>query len=192
MSRTEHEIADESLSQTADGLISIREQVSAMVDGEINLATSELTVASCEDGDWTAYHLIGDVMRGSDGLRPVSDAFAARMAAALEREPAHQLASESARQESSAKHRQPSRWRQWFAVPTAAVVGAVAAVVWVTQPSTQNTPAQEATLAVASADPVVSPVAQSDFSFDDYLDAHRQHAGPIGVQMVSYVPGVGQ
>lgn len=162
----------------------VRELVCALMDGELAQEDVSLAVKHCENKDWAAYHLIGDVMRRSELLTPVSESFAVRMAAALEREPEHRLPRQSPVKAN--KQSPASGWKRWFAWPTVAVSAAVASVVWVAQPLfDQNQRPQ-----VAYLEPASSPVSEAVLS--DYTEAHRQLAGPITVQQASYTPGSGQ
>lgn len=162
-----------------------RELVCALVDGELDQADVPRAIAGCESGDWATYHLIGDIMRRSDAVVPVSKTFAARMAAALEREPAHSSAPvrTTSRAQDSEGGMEISGWRRWIAWPTIAVSAAVASVVWVAQPLFLDEPSQ-----VAQTTPAVTPVV-SESALSDYTEAHRQWAGPISIQQASFMPG---
>lgn len=170
-------------------LTETRELLCALVDGELDRHDVSRTVEGCDTRDWVAYHLIGDVMRRSDAVAPVSEAFAARMSAALEREPVYRLDPEHLEKPSNLKPEvsvEPPGWRRWLAWPTIAVSAAVASVVWVAQPLFEIDPSQ-----VALTTPVTEP-AVSETALSDYTEAHRQLAGPISIQQVSFMPGAGQ
>lgn len=167
----------------------VRELVCALVDGELDQAQVTRAIAECKSSDWASYHLIGDIMRRSDAVAPVSETFAARMAAALEREPAHRpelsiRASERVQDVSPSS--EPAGWRRWIAWPTIAVSAAVASVVWVAQPLFEGDQSQ-----VALTSPATAPVV-NESALSDYTEAHRQWAGPISIQQASFMPGGGQ
>lgn len=67
-----------------------RAHISALCDGELPCADTELAMAALQTGDgqqaWKAYFQIGDVLRAT-ATPPLSDGFAARLAAALDAEP---------------------------------------------------------------------------------------------------------
>ena len=163
-----------------------RELVCALVDGELDQADVPRAIAGCESSDWATYHLIGDIMRRSEAVGPVSETFAARMAAALEREPAHRPEPgprASSRARGGEAGAEATGWRRWFAWPTVAVSAAVASVVWVAQPLFVEEQSQ-----VALTTPVTAP-AVNESVLSDYTEAHRQWAGPISIQQASFMPG---
>ena len=188
MSDTMHETTAKAGSQ-GDRSVD-RELICALMDGELEGDDITCAIAQCESKDWAAYHLIGDVLRRSDAIRPVSETFAARMSAALAREVAHKPAGSS--QLSHPVAVAPSRseetagWKRWVAWPAFAVTAAVASVVWVAQPLFDD---QVSHVAFTQSTPI-QPASESAFA--DYTDAHRQFAGPIAVQQASYVSGGSQ
>lgn len=194
MSDNEHMIEQDGANQAPVQVLEIRESLCAMVDGEIQTQEMTLTVSQAETQDWVAYHLIGEVMRKSDALTPVSQTFAARMSAALERESVHRpeiAIAPEAQHPSVETSPTQNGWRRWFSLPTLAITAAVASVVWIVQPMIGDSigtvsPVQNLQASSHSVQPLPK------VAIDDYLDAHRQLAGPISVQMASYVPGVGQ
>jgi sigma-E factor negative regulatory protein RseA len=110
---------------------------------------------------WSVYHLIGDVLRGTDAP-PLPRAFAERLAG----EPT--IVAPQRRPPGDAG-RAPLRYT-W---PIAAAIAAVAFVAWVSLPQLQPAPvlqAQSTTVAPAFVAPVV-PVAQD---VGDYLLAHQR------------------
>lgn len=165
-----------------------RELLCALVDGELDQDDVARVVSDCDIKDWASYQLIGDIMRRSDAIAPVSGTFAARMSAALEREPVHRPAdsADHCKTTDSVPFAEPTGWRRWLAWPTVAVSAAVASVVWVAQPLFQDEPAQ-----VALTAPVTVPVGNESM-LSDYTEAHRQWAGPISIQQASFMPGSGQ
>ena len=67
----------------------MKDQLSALIDGEFDVANAEHLIASAKSGGelkqcWTHYHLIGDVMRGESNMR---QGFSARLMSQLENEP---------------------------------------------------------------------------------------------------------
>ncbi|MES2152993.1 MAG: sigma-E factor negative regulatory protein [Pseudomonadota bacterium] len=69
----------------------IREHISALSDGELPSSDVELAFAALHTADgeqaWSAYHRIGDVLRGA-ATPELSDGFQASLAARLDQEPA--------------------------------------------------------------------------------------------------------
>ena len=175
----------------------LRERVCAMVDGELDPDEVPSTISQCTIRDWSTYHLIGDVMRRSDALGPVSTTFAVRMSAALEREAAHSTVRSQATVEKRQGHGE-TWWRRWLSWPTAAMVAALASVVWISYPllETEPTHSTTASLSSKSTGPVATAVlvekkaAEPDLS--DYADAHQQYASPIAMQPASSGTGGGR
>jgi sigma-E factor negative regulatory protein RseA len=70
----------------------IREQISALKDGELSASDIELAFAALHTPDgrqaWDVYHRIGDVMR-AQGAADLSPEFSSRLAARLAAEPNH-------------------------------------------------------------------------------------------------------
>lgn len=62
-----------------------------------------------------------------------------------------------------------------------AVAAAVATVVWVAQPYVSSGPSPSA--------PVLADASRDDPGLRDYLEAHRQMAGPSAVRQVSFETG---
>ncbi|ANN66225.1 sigma-E factor negative regulatory protein [Bordetella bronchialis] len=154
--------------------------VSAWMDGE---GTEEwldgLEVAEGKE-TWDTYHLIGDVLRNPELSITPSPAFQARLSAAL----ANELPIVAPRRRRALR---PS-WR--FGLSGFAVAAAVASVAWVAQPylaGTSDAPTAE-TRVLADA----STTAVDDPSLSDYLEAHRQLAGPTAIRQVSFDVGAGR
>jgi sigma-E factor negative regulatory protein RseA len=112
-----------------------REQISALADSECSDAQFKLAFAALRQGDgkadWDIYHQIGDVLRSDDMAAPLSDSFAARMAARLEAEPtiiAPALSTEPALKQSAA-----TRARRW-ALPGAIAAAVTASLAFVATP----------------------------------------------------------
>ena len=67
----------------------MKDQLSALIDGEFDVASAEHLITSIQSGGemetcWQRYHLIGDAMRGD---RYLSSDFSARVMSALDAEP---------------------------------------------------------------------------------------------------------
>lgn len=144
----------------------MKEQLSALMDDQGDRAERERCLDRLNDDvelaeRWETYHLIGDVLRGTNG-EALPDSFADRLAA----EPTV-LAPRT--RPATGGSSSPLR----YALPLAASVAAVAFVAWVGLPQLQTSPVLEARTAtkipVATA-PVV-PVAQD---VSDYLLAHQR------------------
>lgn len=71
----------------------MREQISALADGEVSDASLDAALALLRDSqskeDWEIYHRIGDVLKSDELDQPLSAGFAARMAARLDAEAPH-------------------------------------------------------------------------------------------------------
>lgn len=155
--------------------ISLEESVSAWMDGESS--DFNFSDLSAEQGrkSWDTYHLIGDTLRNADLAVSPSAGFHARLSRALDAE----LPIVAPQ-----RRRSPLR----TGLSSLAVAAAVATVAWVAQPyimgGTTSRPVETRTLADASVNE--PPVLR------DYLEAHRQMAGPNAVRQVSFDGGVGR
>jgi sigma-E factor negative regulatory protein RseA len=156
------------------------ESVSAWMDGE---GTEEwldgLDVAEGKE-TWDTYHLIGDVLRNPGLSIDPSPAFRARLSAAL----ANELPIVAPRRRSALR----PVWR--FGLSGFAAAAAVASVAWVAQPymaGTADAPTAE-TRVLADA----STATADDSNLSDYLEAHRQLAGPTAIRQVSFDAGTGR
>ena len=151
----------------------MKEQISALMDGELGRHDAETALAALEsEGEardtWRAYHLIGDSMRDA---RLLSSGFAARVAGKIAQEPTV-LAPARA-------HRQAANAPLW-ALSAAASLAAVALVGWLAfAPQAQDEPqvAQVAKAPAPQALPAkeVAQVAPPDEA-DDYLLAHQGYS----------------
>lgn len=72
----------------------MKDQLSALIDGELDVASAEHVIKATKVGGelkncWTHYHLIGDAIRGDIGRNEIhtSHDFSARVMGALENEP---------------------------------------------------------------------------------------------------------
>lgn len=151
--------------------------VSAWMDGE---GTEEwldgLEVAEGKE-TWDTYHLIGDVLRNPELSINPTQAFRARLSVALSNE-LPIVASPRRREIRPA-------WRFGLSGFVAAV--AVASVAWVAQPfmsDSSDVPTAD-TRVIADA----STAAVDDPNLSDYLEAHRQLAGPTAVRQLSFDVG---
>ena len=150
----------------------MKELISAFMDDQGDRAECErcldrLKVEAELTERWEVYHLIGDVLRGTDGAA-LPDAFAERLAA----EPTV-LAPPMGSRARPAPGSAPSPLR--YALPLAASVAAVAFVAWVGLPQLQTSRVLEARTAPALpvATAKVVPVAHG---VDDYLLAHQRYS----------------
>ena len=161
--------------------------LSAYVDGHEAPGSMDLSDPALKRR-WSEYQLISDALRDPSSLTPVSQAFSARMSAALAREPLHghvSLATEPA------QVARPSFWeRISMAWPGLAVASAVASVVWIAQPLFGLEQGIESPVAVQTVPSEGVAVAQEGFSpTADYVSAHRHLAGPIAPRQVAFMPG---
>jgi sigma-E factor negative regulatory protein RseA len=177
------------------------ELISAYFDGEfessdVELLSSALPQANDLDPlehkeDWAIYALIADSL-SQPATRAFSPSveFTARLSAALQREPVHLQAVDTAGKLEVTSVSQiatvgPSVWARWFSWPSLAMAAAVAAVVWVAQPLLIPDEIVVATTPTA----VTQPPANGQM-VSDYANAHRQFSGPIAVRQASFEPEV--
>jgi sigma-E factor negative regulatory protein RseA len=120
--------------------------------------------------------LIGDSLRNADLALTPSAAFQARLARALDAELPIVAAP---------RRRSPLR----VGLSGLAVAAAVATVAWVAQPYLTGEPATEVRVLADASSPAA---AADDSGLRDYLEAHRQMAGPSAVRQVSFDTGVGR
>lgn len=136
---------------------------------------------------WVTYHVIGEAMREPSGIRPVTSSFAARMSAALAREEIHGHMPVSV-----LKPEPASGWRKaLMAWPGVAMAAAVASVIWIAQPLFElNEPGRQAmTFGQTEQSANLSRALDEVEPQADYVSAHRQLAGPIGVRQLAFTPG---
>ncbi|MFO7748167.1 MAG: RseA family anti-sigma factor [Orrella sp.] len=173
-------VTNKSVATSEESSVSTQ-RLSALFDGELN--DSDLSPDLFEHKeDWELYALIGESLSQSSQAVPIqlpSSSFGIRMAAALEREPAH-----GATQQSTTAVPKGGRVRtKWFAWPGLAMAAAVAAVVWVAQPLfLDDEPLPVAAVSSPASVPAVS----------DYTSAHRHLSGPLAVRQASFEPEGGQ
>jgi len=145
------------------------ESLSAWMDGEAPGAWPDDLSTPAGRETWETYHLIGDVLRNSELARGPSPAFRERLAQAVESE-----------MTIVAPRRRPLR----IGLSGLAVAAAVASVVWMAKPyftGGQNGASDVQVMADAGA--ADAPALR------DYLEAHRQMAGPSAVRQVSFDVG---
>jgi sigma-E factor negative regulatory protein RseA len=158
-------------------------QISAWVDGEIEGDLPGILATPHGRQAWDTYHLIGDTLRSGDLALPASADFQARLLRALEAEPA--IVAPSA----AVNARRPLR----MALSGLAVAAAVAMVAWMIQPYLGSSDSgRSPALADAASAGQGNTAALDDASLHDYLEAHRQLAGPTAVRQVSYDIGTGR
>lgn len=148
---------------------SFEESVSAWMDGEGSEDFLNQLVSPQGRKAWDEYHLIGDALRSSDlVINPTPD-FQARLSRALDAE-----------LPIVARPRRRSPLR--MGLSGLAVAAAVATVAWVAQPYVGSP-------AGGGNRPVLAEVNRDDPGLRDYLEAHRQMAGPSAVRQVSFEAG---
>lgn len=144
----------------------MKEKLSVLMDDQADRAECDHCLDRLKDDaelreSWELYHLIGDVLRGTNG-GALPETFAARLAA----EPTV-LAPRSI-PERTAPH-SPLR----YALPLAASVAAVAFVAWVSLPQLQPAPVLQARTA-APVSVTTTPVVPVAHGVGDYLMAHQR------------------
>lgn len=157
----------------------MREQVSAMVDGELDdQELSELLLAMHKSEDagraWNEYQLISDALQDT---APLSAGFGARLSARLEAEPTVLAPKRPARSADRTR---------WMALSAAASFSAVALVGWLAFAPQQdmNPGAPIAQQAVAPAVQVAdqAPLPQAT---NDYLLAHQTYSPRSNLQGIA-------
>lgn len=172
----------------------IREQISALADGELAGQQMDVAFAALRQAegqiDWEIYHQIGDVLRSEDMSVTLSPGFASRMAARLESEPAMiALPHSNSSLNPLAKH-SLKRW----ALPSMAAAAAMAAVAFVATPqlmvAAKNDTAINTNAGIAAVQPTVESGAMMmaavpdgmvlrDPRIDDYLLAHQRFSPSV-------------
>ncbi|HEU4622040.1 MAG TPA: sigma-E factor negative regulatory protein [Burkholderiaceae bacterium] len=153
-------------------------KLSSLVDGELERDDAHRTIDRLLDDPferdrWLTYQAIGDALRlGATSLD--DQAFASRMAKALEQEPIH-FPPAPLRAEPSPARRWRKAWRQYGA-PAVAIAAAVATVSWIALPTLfQSAPATAPVQAAAPLPPTLH----------EYLFAHQQYAPSTRMQGVA-------
>lgn len=153
----------------------MKDQLSALIDGEFEIESSEHLIASAKSGGelkscWAHYHLIGDAMRGETHM---SHDFSQRVMSAIESEPTVLSPNLSSSQKSSAGATSRASDEQSFYSKSTkfwSVAASVAAVMFVGVMVLQQqlyAPEQLAPVEIAQSVPT------------EYLQAH-QAAAPSG------------
>ncbi|MDA8454581.1 sigma-E factor negative regulatory protein [Acidovorax sp. GBBC 3334] len=188
--------------------LKMREQLSALADGELESPAWGETVAYAQNDSgretWATYHLIGDVLRSADLAKRPDTAFAARVMARLEEERISTASAASlqpdqplvqaARADSEAANAAVFRWKVVAGLASLAAVGVLG---WngmaamqaggggsqlasaTSAPSTAQT-----TTLVSTSDPTGgTQVMLRDARLDELLAAHRQYGGASALQM---------
>jgi sigma-E factor negative regulatory protein RseA len=157
------------------------EQISAMMDGELNEAqmARQLARLRTEPGlreSWDTFHVIGDALRGE---RPLSDAFAQRVIEKLESEPIV-----IAPQRNAGK-----RTRTTYVLSAAASLSAIAVVGWLAFFNNPLVPQTQIATAPQKAAPTVAAVPSpqmtnvpSDGTMNEYLIAHQEYSPSTAIQ----------
>jgi sigma-E factor negative regulatory protein RseA len=176
-----------------------REQISALVDGELSDSQLDNVFASLRDADakvdWELYHRIGDAMRSEEiASASLSSDFSARLAARLDAEPTIIAPASPPITEPSRNSR--TSVRRW-ALPGAAAAVAMASIAFVATPQLMVASGDRGAVtspAVAVAEPKVELVSSKraseqgavvaatipngvvvrDARIDDYLLAHQR------------------
>ena len=175
----------------------MKNQLSALMDGEFDIESSEHLITSAKSGGelkscWANYHLIGDVMRGDAAM---SQNFSNRVTNALEAEPTVLLpnlaATPSIGEGYKAATKQSGYKKSTKLWSVAASVAAVMFVGVMVLQQQLNKPAQLAPVEIALVAPVekLAPVEIAQSVPTEYLQAH-QAAAPNGnayyIQNASY------
>jgi sigma-E factor negative regulatory protein RseA len=110
----------------------MKNQLSALVDGELEIQDSEHIVTALKSkGEltdaWKHYHLIGDAMRGNNGLSPN---FSDKVMQALEAEPTVLVTSKQSTNQHAMKHRKVKTPVFWSVAASAAAVMFVGLMVF--------------------------------------------------------------
>ncbi len=173
----------------------INEQISALLDDELNAREAESVLTRLRDRDelqqkWERYHLIGDLMRGENIQAEVSKT-AARVQAQVALEPAIIAAPQQKR----AEPQERSRWLRMAA--GAGLAASVAAVAVVTMPYLTGNGIDGGAEPFAVAEQKVQPPVQYarsggtrwknlsqpaiESKLNGYLVEHSEYASPGGV-----------
>ena len=157
-------------------------QISVWADGEAQGDLPGILATPHGRRAWDTYHLIGDALRSDDLALPANAAFQDRLLQALEAEPA--IVAAPVVPVSTGRH------RLRLALSSLAVAAAVAAVAWMVQPYLGGSVQQDRP-AMAEAAPAdsTSTATIDETSLRDYLEAHRQIAGPTAVRQASFDVG---
>jgi sigma-E factor negative regulatory protein RseA len=169
-----------------DGADDCAQRLSALLDGELDAPACAALIERLRGDEqacrtWALLNCVGDAMRSADVASFHSEGFAARVSAALEREPTV-LAPAALPRRSTA--------RRWL-LPGAGAAAAAAVLIAVGLPSRQGS-SPESTLVKASPAPattvVATPVIDRSPQLERYLAAHRELAdGTVMPHSTPYV-----
>ncbi|CAM3632943.1 sigma-E factor negative regulatory protein [Paracidovorax anthurii] len=183
--------------------LKLREQLSALADGQLQGAEWSEAVAYAQSDDgrahWEVYHLVGDVLRSSDLGKPSDRSLAARVRSQLEQDRTHVELPEPARvvaktieAQDEAANAAVFRWKMVAGLASLAAVGVLG---WNGLNALQQSDggAQLASIAapgqVQGATIAATEVAGSqqvmlrDPRLDELLAAHKQYGGASALQM---------
>ena len=145
----------------------MKEKLSALMDDQGDRAECDHCLNQLKQDvelreSWELYHLIGDVLRGTDGAA-LPDSFSGRLAA----EP---TVVAPRRRSASGVAAGPLR----YTLPLAAGIAAVAFVAWVGLPQLQPAPVLEARVNTAPVPVAAAPAVPVAHDVGDYLLAHQR------------------
>jgi sigma-E factor negative regulatory protein RseA len=171
----------------------MKDQLSALIDGEFDIESSEHLITSVKAGGelkscWAHYHLIGDTMRGEVCM---SRDFSYRVISALEAEPTLLIPKNPPAPQIQSKKSQHKKATKFWSV--AASVAAVMFVGVMVMQQQLNKPEQLVPVETAQKAPVeplqLAPLEIAQSVPTEYLQAH-QAAAPNGaayyIQTASY------
>ncbi len=154
-------------------------KISAWMDGDDPSSMPDSLYTGQGRDTWQMYHLIGDVLRTPELAHSPASRFSTRMSDALAAEPTI-LAPAAACATGS------TGWVRRYGLPGIAMAAAVASVVWVARPFFVPEMSGVGTQVATSA-PLNILAARGDASsVQNYINAHRQIAGPTAVRQVSF------
>lgn len=150
----------------------MKEQISALMDGELDLSANPHLYAALRNGgeaasDWATWHMIGDAMRGE---AMAQSGLHARIMQQLEAEPAIL----------APRRRVLDQFRTALAMPMAASVAAVAFVGWMVWQSQGDLALQPELAPPTMAQNTMPPEA-----LNGYMLAHHEYAPSTGMQHAS-------
>ena len=153
----------------------MKEKISALIDDEVDLESSQYLFTALKNDTqlsacWSAYHLIGDTMRGNCCL---SAGFHDRLMQKLEQEPAVL----------APRNDLPRMLKSSFLLSAGSAAAAIAFVSWMVWSQYSQPPEQALTPLMAQNN--VLPQAMNS-----YLLAHQEFAVGGGLQSASYIPAV--
>ena len=148
----------------------MKEKISALIDDELDLESSQYLFTALKNDTqlgecWSAYHLIGDTMRGNCCLSP---GFHDRMMQKLEQEPAVL----------APRNGLPRMPKSSFLLSAGSAAAAIAFVGWMVWNQYLQPPALT---------PLVAQNNVSPLAMNSYLLAHQEFAVGGGLQSASYI-----